>query len=79
MFAPEILATIQQLANDFKEEIGQLRIIARDKAITAELGSGQSMGRGGSSWSHRTRWSRSTAMGNRLCQDRRLRERAGKF
>lgn len=37
MFAPEILATIQQLANDFKEEIGQLRIIARDKAITAEL------------------------------------------
>ncbi len=37
MFAPEILATIQQLANDFKEEIGQLRIIARDKAITTEL------------------------------------------
>ena len=37
MFAPEILATIQQLAQDFKEEIVQLRIIARDKAITAEL------------------------------------------
>ena len=37
MFAPEILATIQQLAHDFKEEIVQLRIIARDKAITAEL------------------------------------------
>ena len=37
MFAPEILATIQQLAVDFKEEIAQLRIIARDAAITAEL------------------------------------------
>ena len=37
MFAPEILATIQQLADDFKEEIAQLRIIARDAAITAEL------------------------------------------
>ncbi len=37
MFAPEILATTQQLADDFKEEIAQLRIIARDAAITAEL------------------------------------------
>jgi hypothetical protein len=37
MFAPEILATIQQLADDFKEEIAQLRIIARDAAISAEL------------------------------------------
>jgi hypothetical protein len=37
MFAPEILATIQQLANDFKEEIAQLRILARDAAITDEL------------------------------------------
>jgi len=37
MFAPEILATIQQLADDFREEIAQLRIIARDAAITAEL------------------------------------------
>ncbi|MGB9176334.1 MAG: hypothetical protein WCB46_06310 [Methanoregula sp.] len=37
MFAPAILATIRQLADDFKEEIAQLRIIARDKAITAEL------------------------------------------
>jgi len=37
MFAPEILATIQQLAEDFKEEIAQLRIIARDTAIAAEL------------------------------------------
>jgi hypothetical protein len=37
MFAPSILATIQKLANDFKEEIAQLRIIARDAAITAEL------------------------------------------
>jgi hypothetical protein len=37
MFAPEILAPTQQLGNDFKEEIAQLRIIARDAAITAEL------------------------------------------
>ncbi len=37
MFAPEILATIQQLADDFREEIAHLRIIARDAAITAEL------------------------------------------
>ncbi|MFA5268554.1 MAG: hypothetical protein WC379_11340 [Methanoregula sp.] len=37
MFAPEILATIQQLADAFKEEIAQLRIIARDAAIAAEL------------------------------------------
>ncbi len=37
MFAPAILSTIQQLAKDFKEEIAQLRIIARDAAITAEL------------------------------------------
>jgi hypothetical protein len=37
MFAPAILASIQQLAGDFKEEIAQLRIIARDAAITAEL------------------------------------------
>lgn len=37
MFAPKILATVQQLAGDFKEEIAQQRIIARDAAITAEL------------------------------------------
>ena len=37
MFAPEILATTQQIADDFKEEIAQLRVIARDAAITAEL------------------------------------------
>jgi hypothetical protein len=37
MFAPAILATTRQLAEDFKEEIAQLRIIARDAAITAEL------------------------------------------
>jgi hypothetical protein len=37
MFAPAILSTIQQLADEFKEEIAQLRIIARDAAITAEL------------------------------------------
>ena len=33
----EILATTQQIAEDFKEEIAQLRVIARDAAITAEL------------------------------------------
>ena len=37
MFAPAILATTQQFADDFKEEIAQLRIIARDAAITSEL------------------------------------------
>jgi len=37
MFAPEILATTRQLADDFNEEIAQLRIIVRDKAITTEL------------------------------------------
>jgi hypothetical protein len=37
MFAPEILAATRQLADDFKEEIAQLRIIARDAATTAEL------------------------------------------
>ena len=37
MFAPAILATIQQLAKDFREEIAQLRIIARHAAITAEF------------------------------------------
>ena len=37
MFAPEILATIQQLEEDFSKEIAQLRIIARDAAVTAEL------------------------------------------
>ena len=37
MFAPEILATIQDLAEYYKKEIAQLRVIARDAAITAEL------------------------------------------
>ena len=37
MFAPAILATIQQLAEEFKDEIAQLRLIAHDAAITAEL------------------------------------------
>ena len=37
MFAPEILASIPELADYFKKEIAQLRIIARDAAITAEL------------------------------------------
>ena len=37
MFAPAILATTRQLAEDFKEEIAQLRIIARDASITAGL------------------------------------------
>jgi len=37
MFAPTILATIQELTDEFKEEIAQLRLVARDAAITAEL------------------------------------------
>jgi hypothetical protein len=37
MFALAFLASIQQLADDFKEEIAQFRIIARDAAVTAEL------------------------------------------
>jgi hypothetical protein len=37
MFAPTILATIQELTDEFKEEVAQLRLIARDTAITAEL------------------------------------------
>jgi hypothetical protein len=37
MFAPEILVTTRQFADDFKEEIAKLRIVARDAAITAEL------------------------------------------
>lgn len=37
MFAPEILAAIGKLAEEFREEIDQLRIIARDAAVTAEL------------------------------------------
>jgi hypothetical protein len=37
IFAPAILATTRQLADEFKEEIAQLRIIARNAAITAEL------------------------------------------
>jgi len=37
MFAPEILATIHELAEYYKQEIAQLRIIARDAAVTAEL------------------------------------------
>jgi hypothetical protein len=37
MFAPEILAAIADIAEDFKDEINKLRIVARDTAITAEL------------------------------------------
>jgi len=37
MFAPEILASIQELADYYKKKIAQLRVIARDAAITAEL------------------------------------------
>ena len=33
MFAPEILATVQHITDNFKEEIAQLRIIARDAAV----------------------------------------------
>ncbi|MDP3397350.1 MAG: hypothetical protein Q8S57_11895 [Methanoregula sp.] len=37
MFAPQILAAIVEIADDFKDEITQLRIIARDAAVVAEL------------------------------------------
>jgi len=37
MFAPQILGAVTRIAVDFKDEISQLRIIARDAAITAEL------------------------------------------
>ena len=37
MFAPAILAGMPELADYFKKEITQLRLIARDAAITAEL------------------------------------------
>jgi len=37
MFAPAILATVHELADYYRQEIAQLRLIARDKAVTAEL------------------------------------------
>ncbi len=37
MFAPKILATIQELAEYYEKEIAKLRLIAHDAAITAEL------------------------------------------
>lgn len=37
MFAPEILATIRDLAEYYEKEIARLRLIARDAAATAEL------------------------------------------
>ena len=37
MFAPAILATVYELADYYRQEIAQLRLIARDAAITAEL------------------------------------------
>ncbi|MDD1683834.1 MAG: hypothetical protein LUO98_08380 [Methanoregula sp.] len=37
MFAPKILATIHELADYYRKEIAQLRLIARDKAVTAEF------------------------------------------
>jgi hypothetical protein len=37
MFAPAILATVYELVDYYRQEIAQLRLIARDAAITAEL------------------------------------------
>jgi hypothetical protein len=37
MFAPKILATMQELVGYYEKEIAQLRLIARDAAVTAEL------------------------------------------
>ena len=37
MFAARILGAASEIAGDFKDEIAQLRIIARDAAVSAEL------------------------------------------
>lgn len=37
MFAPATLATLQQLADNFMDEIAWLRIIAHNKAVTVGL------------------------------------------
>jgi len=37
MFAPAILATVYEPADYYRKEIAQIRRIARDAAITAEL------------------------------------------
>jgi hypothetical protein len=73
IFAPAILATTRQLADEFKEEIAQLRIIARDAAITAELWLRSKHGTWRSFSSPRPRWSRSIARANGLSQVRQLR------
>ena len=36
-FAPEILASLTEISDNFREEIRRLRLIARDAAFTAEL------------------------------------------
>ncbi len=37
MFAARIFGAANEIANDFKDEITQLRVIARDAAVSAEL------------------------------------------
>ncbi len=37
MFAARIFGVVSEISDDFKDEIGHLRIIARDKAVSAEL------------------------------------------
>ena len=37
MFAARILGAVSEITDDFKDEIEQLRIIARDAAVSAEL------------------------------------------
>jgi hypothetical protein len=37
MFAPQILGAVAEIAEEFREEIAKLRVIARDAAISAEL------------------------------------------
>jgi hypothetical protein len=37
MFAPQILGAAAEFADDFKSEIAELRVIARDAAIATEL------------------------------------------
>ena len=65
-FAPKILATIQQLADEFKEEIARLRIIARHTAITDGLWFRSEQARGGSFSRREIRWARIDQEENRL-------------
>ncbi len=70
-------ATPRQLGDDFHEEVARPGSSPGIRPSRPSSGSGQSKGHGGSSWSPRTRWSRSTAGGTGSCQDRSLHEQTG--